>query len=93
MNDQNAQFDELEMYLDGMLSASDREVFLKKHDPDQLKQTLAIQNQINDSLRSMFQFDLLDSVKSQQLTGKAFENDSSILSLSLIHISEPTRPY
>ena len=61
MNDQNAQFDELEMYLDGMLSASDREVFLKKHDPDQLKQTLAIQNQIDDSLRSMFQFDLLDS--------------------------------
>ena len=84
MNDQNAQFDELEMYLDGMLSASDREVFLKKHDPDQLKQTLAIQNQIDDSLRSMFQFDLLDSVKSQQLTGKAFENDSSILSDSSV---------
>ena len=76
MNDQNEQLDELEMYLDGMLSESDREVFLKKCDPDQLKQTQAVQDQIDDSLRSMFQFDPLNSAQVQELTRKAFESDS-----------------
>ena len=84
MNDQNAQFDELEMYLDDMLSEGDREAFLKKCDPDQLKQAQATQDRIDNSLRSMFQFDPLNTAQSQELTRKAFENDSSILSDSSV---------
>jgi len=77
MNEQSEQLDELEMYLDGMLSESDREAFLKKCDPDELKRAQETQNQIDDSLRSMFQFDPLGSTQVQELTRKAFENDSS----------------
>ena len=81
MNDQSEQLDELEMYLDGMLSESEREAFLKKCDPDQLKLAQATQDQIDDSLRSMFEFDPLGSTQVQELTRKAFENDSSKLSV------------
>ena len=77
MNDQNEQHDELEMYLDGMLPESKHEVFLKHQDPDELKQAQATQNQIDESLRSMFRFDPLDSAQVQELTRKAFESDSS----------------
>ena len=77
MNDQNEQLDKLEMYLDGMLSESDREAFLKTCDPDELKQAQAAQDQIDNSLRSMFQFDSLDLVQVQDLTRKAFESDLS----------------
>ena len=78
MNDPNEQLDELEMYLDGMLPESDREAFLEKCDHEQLKQAQATQNQIDDSLRAMFQFDPLESEQVQELTRKAFESDSSV---------------
>ncbi len=80
MDDQNEQIDELEMYLDGMLSESDREAFLQKCDPDLLKQAQATQDQVDDSLRSMFQFDPLDTAQSQELTRRVFETDSSVSS-------------
>jgi len=77
MNDQNEQHDELEMYLDGMLPESEHEAFLNHHDPDELKQAQAAQNQIDDSLRSMFRFDPLDSAQVQELTRKSFESEAS----------------
>ena len=77
MNEQNEQLDKLEMYLDGMLSEKDREAFLETCDPDELKQAQATQDQIDNSLRSMFQFDSLDLVQVQDLTRKAFESESS----------------
>lgn len=77
MNDQNEQQDKLEMYLDGMLPESEHEAFLKHHDPDELRQAQATQDQIDESLRSMFRFDPLDSAQVQELTRKAFESDSS----------------
>ena len=61
MNDQNEQHDKLEMYLDGMLPESEHEAFLKQQDSAELKQAQATQNQIDESLRSMFRFDPLDS--------------------------------
>ena len=78
MNDQNQQHDELEMYLDGMLSESDRDTFLKHYDPEKLKQAQATQNKIDASLRSMFQYDPMDSVQVQEVTRKAFQSDSSV---------------
>ena len=77
MNDQNEQHDKLEMYLDGMLPESEHEAFLKHQDSAELKQAQATQNQIDESLRSMFRFDPLDSEQVQELTRKAFESDSS----------------
>ena len=76
MNDQNEQHDKLEMYLDGMLPESEHEAFLKHQDSAELKQAQATQNQIDESLRSMFRFDPLDSEQVQELTRKAFESDS-----------------
>ena len=87
MNDQNQQLDELEMYLDGMLSESERDAFLKHYDPVKLKQAQTTQDQIDDSLRSMFQFDPLDSPQVQELTRKAFESDSPAAD-----VDEPPHP-
>ena len=76
MNNKNDQLDELEMYLDGMMSESESNAFLKHYDPVKLKEAQAAQDQIDDSLRSMFQFDSLDSTQVQELTRKAFQSDS-----------------
>lgn len=76
MNNKNDQLDELEMYLDGMMSESESNAFLKHYDPVKLKEAQAAQDQIDDSLRSMFRFDSLDSTQVQELTRKAFQSDS-----------------
>ena len=91
MNNQDNQLDELEMYLDGMMSESECDAFLKSYDPVKLKEAQAAQDQIDDSLRSMFKFDSLDSAQVQELTQKAFESDSAASStVSYTHLTLPT---
>lgn len=87
MNDPNDQLDELEMYLDGMMSESECDAFLKRYDPVKLQEAQASQDQIDDSLRSMFQFEPLDSAQVQDLTRKAFQSD-----LSASDVAEPSLP-
>jgi hypothetical protein len=79
MNDHNEPHDDLEMYLDGLLPESKRNAFLSQHDAAKLNQIQATQDQIDASLRSMFEFEPLDSEQVQDLTRKVFQRDSSAL--------------
>ena len=73
-NEHNEDFqaNTLDLFLDGMLSGEARTAFLRTHDPTELAKDQAVQNEIDASLRSLYQFEPFDSAQEQELARQAF---------------------
>ena len=80
MNDRKFDEQQLELFLDDQLSQEERDVFLADFgDHPKVREQLAIQQQIDDGLRSIFQFESSDIVNENDLVQR-------------IQSTEPTAP-
>jgi hypothetical protein len=74
MNEDTA--DQLERFLDGMMSEKESQAFLKTIDPVELRKHQEAQGRIDDSLKRMFQMEALDTDELHQQAMASFSRPS-----------------
>jgi anti-sigma factor RsiW len=76
MANQNSETesDMLVLFLDGLLSEEEQSAFLENSDPNEIAKARAIQDEIDSSLKSLYQFEPFDAEQEHQIARQVFEN-------------------